>query len=171
MLSSQKALPGFIAFDCRPSSVISSRSTHGSARCSAMFRANSNAGGRTVVGRQDMLRNVRGVLEHYPHASIHDDTWARVTPASSLVAHLVLCGVRDLAERGEVPRTVYDASIWAVREAFFRDGRNIGEMPVLFDILATQGVSASRVEERIRVGKRSRSSLATTSSFASTTSS
>lgn len=97
--------------------------------------------------------HVRGVLEQYPHASVHDDTWARVTPASSLPAHLVLCGVRDLAERGEVARTAYDASIWAVREAFFRDGRNIGEMPVLFEVLEAQGLSASRVEERIRGGQ------------------
>ncbi|MBK7578962.1 MAG: disulfide bond formation protein DsbA [Myxococcales bacterium] len=80
--------------------------------------------------------HVRDVTDGYPHVSVHPDIWRKLQPASSLACHLFLCAVRRLAADGKLEggEEQFNRVCWTLREAFFRDLRNISTRRVQLEI-------------------------------------
>jgi predicted DsbA family dithiol-disulfide isomerase len=96
---------------------------------------------------------VQGVVEGFPHAAIHPEAWVRNTPTSSMPAHLLLCGVRELEAREEVAVGVAEATAWRVRECFFRDCADVSARNVLLACAERAGAPANRVEPLLDDGR------------------
>lgn len=91
-------------------------------------------------------KHVHGVAEGFPHAALHADVWLKNTPTSSMPAHLLLCGVRELEHREDVAAGAASDTAWAVREAFFRECADISARGVLLECAERVGVAPSKVE-------------------------
>ncbi len=85
-------------------------------------------GWRERGGFEAFGEHVQEVAARFPHVAVHPDVWRRVRPASSCNAHLYLQAVKLAC-----PQRL-DEATWAVRLAFFRDARDIGELATLFAI-------------------------------------
>jgi predicted DsbA family dithiol-disulfide isomerase len=96
---------------------------------------------------------VRKLAAEYGHAPVHADVWSKLTPVSSMPCHLMLCAVRRLVDRGEAPAESYYAACWAVRQAFFRDARNVSDTQVLLDIAAQLGLDVDAIRAELRTGR------------------
>lgn len=88
-------------------------------------------------------RHVQEIAATWTHVAVHPRLWLDEIPASSTPAHLFLKAVQLLEQRGElvpesgadgVPRTGFQATAWRMRQAFFRDGRNVANHETLEDI-------------------------------------
>ncbi|MFT7520965.1 MAG: putative DsbA family dithiol-disulfide isomerase [Kiritimatiellia bacterium] len=90
-------------------------------------------------GWQGYADHVQQLVGRFAHVSVNSHTWASVRPASSAPAHQMLVGVRMLEERGEAPVGSEAKLAWAIREAFFRDARDVADWGVLNHILRELG--------------------------------
>ena len=97
--------------------------------------------------------HVQGVTAGFPHVKLHADVWVRNTPTSSMPAHLLLCGVRELERLGEVDAGVASATAWAVREAFFARCEDISARGVLLESAQRAGVEPSKLEPLLEDGR------------------
>lgn len=86
-------------------------------------------------GFEKFNRKLYGIVSGWDHVQVHDEVWIGVRPASSTPAQLFLKAVQRLERDGVISsqpmaefqgRTAFEQTIWRVREAFFRDGRDIG---------------------------------------------
>lgn len=78
--------------------------------------------------------HVQKVAERFDHIEVSDKVWSEVAPRSSLGAHIFLAAVRHLEEHAEVPAGAFADASWAFREAFFREGRDIGLRAVQYEV-------------------------------------
>ncbi len=97
--------------------------------------------------------HVHGVAAGFPHVEVHSDVWVRVTPTSSMPAHLALCAVRGAVADGEAASGSTSAAAWAIREAFFREALDVSRRDVLLERVEAAGVSAAAVESRVDDGR------------------
>jgi len=97
-------------------------------------------------------RHVREIVEKFGHVPLHEQTWETNMPKSSMPAHLFLCATRqvELSSRC-APNSGYRAD-WALREAFFRHGRDISQRRVLFEIAESIGLPAAEIEDAVATG-------------------
>lgn len=93
-------------------------------------------------------RHVRQVAQRFPHIDVHPDLWLSARPVSSAGVHLLLKAV-ELAHDGAGPA---EAAAWSLRQAFFRDGRDIADWRVQCEIVETLGADRGRVEAAIHSG-------------------
>lgn len=103
-------------------------------------------------GQQGYSEHVRGVVGKFSHVSLHPDTWVRNAPQSSMPSHLLLCALRLLTARGELPAGSLERAAWAVRQAFFVHCRDIGRREVLSEIVEELGLPASAIEATLKSG-------------------
>jgi predicted DsbA family dithiol-disulfide isomerase len=96
--------------------------------------------------------HVRGVVNKFGHVALNPHTWLRDAPSSSMPAHLFLCAVRLLEAQARAPAGALPRAAWAVREAFFRDARDISNHDVLLAIAESLGLSRSDIEAQLRCG-------------------
>ena len=96
--------------------------------------------------------HVREIIERFGHVGLHENTWNINIPRSSMPAHLFLCAIRCAALSGRVAAGAGDRAAWAVREAFFRDGRDVSRTQVLFEIAESIGLSSADIEDGIATG-------------------
>ena len=121
----KKTMGGKVAIDVRFCSVF------GDARSKLEARW-SDRGGFSGYGA-----HVRDVVDGFDHVTVHPDVWRKMQPASSLACHLFLCAVRRLAAAGSLGGTSEDCFnrvCWNLREAFFRDLKNISSRKVQLEI-------------------------------------
>jgi len=97
-------------------------------------------------------RHVREIVERFGHVSLHHKTWETVVPKSSMPAHLLLCAIRYVESSFRCAPGSGDRAAWALREAFFRHGRDISQRRVLFEIAETIGPRAGEIEDAVATG-------------------
>jgi predicted DsbA family dithiol-disulfide isomerase len=97
-------------------------------------------------------RHVCEIVEKFGHVEIHEQTWKAEVPKSSMPAHLFLCAIRQAEASASCEPGSGDRAAWAVREAFFRGGRDISQARVLFEIAESLGFSAGGIENAIASG-------------------
>ncbi|MBS1122268.1 MAG: putative dithiol-disulfide isomerase involved in polyketide biosynthesis [Deltaproteobacteria bacterium] len=96
--------------------------------------------------------HVREVVARFDHVALHEDAWARVAPSSSWPAHLVLAAIRSIEAAGMARAGTFVDAAWLVREAFFRDARDISQDRVVFDIVEKAGVDQASIRELLATG-------------------
>ncbi len=97
-------------------------------------------------------RHVREIVERFGHVKLHERTWEVDVPKSSMPAHLFLCATRCVESSSRCAPGSGDSAAWALRDAFFRHGRDISRATVLFEIAESIGLPAAEIEDRISSG-------------------
>lgn len=108
---------------------------------------------RSKGGLAAYAEHVRGVARQFEHVQLHPDLWTRVVPTSSMPAHLFLCALRWLERERRVPAGTLVATARRVREAWFRDARDISNQAVLADIANEQGLDADAIVDSLTTGR------------------
>ena len=101
-------------------------------------------------GFEGFQNHVIESAEPYDNAPVNADVWLKTRPKTSANSHLVLCAVADNDSR--VASVELSAKI---RHAFFVDARDIGELPVLYEIAAEAGQDADHIRSSIESGAAS----------------
>lgn len=96
--------------------------------------------------------HVQKVASEHTHVSVHEGIWGRVAPHSSLPAHLFLCAVRQLEADHQLEVDQYYKVCWALREAFFRDARDVSQRSVLFEVAEEQSLARNPIERLLNSG-------------------
>jgi len=82
-------------------------------------------------------KHLEKITRSYDFVTLHPDTWTRTRPRSSMSCHLFLKAVEGLQEQNLISctplpdcrnRTLLEEAAWQMRLAFFRDGRDIGQL-------------------------------------------
>jgi predicted DsbA family dithiol-disulfide isomerase len=104
-------------------------------------------------GVQGYAAHVHQVAQRFPHVTIHPEVWTRDTPASSLSPHLFLRAVGVLELREQVATGTFQAADLAVREAFFRDARNVAQTSVQAELAERLGLPADALRAALDSGR------------------
>lgn len=97
-------------------------------------------------------QHVREVIAKFDHVELHPDVWVRVAPRSSWPAHLALSAIRALAAQGAAPATAFATTAWRMRQAFFREARDISRDGVLREVIADAGLDHAAIAEQLASG-------------------
>ncbi len=92
-------------------------------------------------GMDGFAAHVGHAVEPYETAPVHADLWRKVRPVSSAPAHLVLKAVTLLSGDKSAERLGV-----AMREALFRDGRDISQHQELMAIVSEQGGEPENIQ-------------------------
>lgn len=84
----------------------------------------------------------------FEHVAIHPDVWTRVQPRSSMVAHLVLKAVSLVAGEDKLA-----AMAKSVRQQFFSEARDIGQMHELLNMADELAVDISDLKAALDDGR------------------
>ncbi len=95
---------------------------------------------------------MRDVVQKFGHVQLHEQTWETDVPKSSMPAHLFLCATRHVESSSRCVPGSRDRAAWAVRDAFFRHGRDISKRTVLFEIAESIGLPAAEIKDAIATG-------------------
>lgn len=105
--------------------------------------------------------HVRSVALPCTYVEVHPEVWSHNPPQTSLAAHLFIKAVEVLESQGSINpelqaeyqgRTASQEYSWRVREAFFRDLRDVARMDVLHDIARAQELSSELINAAIDSG-------------------
>jgi len=96
--------------------------------------------------------HVRSVVDQFRHVTLHPHAWVRDTPQSSMPAHLVLCALRLLEGAGRVASGAQACVAWALREAFFKEGRDISRDDVLLSVAESIALPVAEIEAKLKSG-------------------
>ncbi|MCI3135294.1 DsbA family oxidoreductase [Phenylobacterium aquaticum] len=103
-------------------------------------------------GYEGFNAHLRHTAETYPEIAVHPDLWLTVRPASSWGAHLMLKAIQlDEAAGGCAPGTA-DTAVRAMREAFFKHGRDIAAQAVQAVVAEQAGADPARLKPLIDTG-------------------
>ncbi len=107
---------------------------------------------RDKGGHEGFNRHLMEVAKQFPEVTINPNIWLTTKPASSTGAHLFLKAVQldEAAER--LAAGTFETSLQAMRTAFFRDARDVGQWSVQCQIAEQTGVEVARVEALIHDG-------------------
>ena len=97
-------------------------------------------------------KHVRDIVEKFGHVQLHERTWETDVPKSSMPAHLFLCATRHVESSCDSVPGSGDRVAWAVREAFFCEGRDISQEKVLLEIAESIGLAVGEIEDVIATG-------------------
>lgn len=105
-------------------------------------------------GFRGYAEHVRRIVGQFDHVTVHEATWLRNVPASSLPGHLVIKAVQTLADAGDgVPAGSAERYAQRLREAFFRDNRDIAAHPVLMEEAENLGLPVAAIERQLQNGQ------------------
>jgi predicted DsbA family dithiol-disulfide isomerase len=119
-------------------------------------------GWRDQGGFEGFGRHMHEVCGQWEHTRLADDVWTVCRPRSCTTAHVFLKAVglslgleQEETRDHESRRRQFDALVNRVREAFFEQARDIGEMAVLRELLQASGlqIDARAVMARIDNGE------------------
>lgn len=97
-------------------------------------------------GALGYAEHVRGVVAGFGHVAMHEHTWAVTTPTSSMPSHLFLRAVA-LVDPDALPPIA-----WAVRTAFFAEGRDVSHRDVLLSIAEAHNLPRTEIESHLTAG-------------------
>ncbi|RXJ71716.1 thioredoxin [Veronia nyctiphanis] len=86
-------------------------------------------------------------VSEFEGMTIHPDVWRKVRPGSSLMPHQVIKAVE--LHKGQNEANQFSDR---VREAFFRDGRNVGQFGVLKDLLTENHLAHKEILDSLMDG-------------------
>lgn len=96
--------------------------------------------------------HVREIVATFGHVELHENTWNTDVPKSSMPAHLFLCAIRCADASGRCTPASADRAASAVRDAFFRHGRDVSRTTVLFEIAESINLPVGDIEKAIGTG-------------------
>jgi predicted DsbA family dithiol-disulfide isomerase len=97
-------------------------------------------------GYEGFAHHVQTVAENFEHITLHPDLWHTLRPVSSTPAHLILKAVqRAVPDR-------FELAFRTLRRAFFEQGQDISQWPVLQGILQTLDIPLDTVQAVIDNG-------------------
>lgn len=91
--------------------------------------------------------HVRGVVERFDHVTLHPDVWTRCQPTSSMGCHILLAAVKLLDP------SLFRATAWALREAFFTDGLDISQRRHQLEVAERVGLPSHELEAILGSGR------------------
>jgi predicted DsbA family dithiol-disulfide isomerase len=109
--------------------------------------AKVGAGWRDRGGYDGFAEHVREVAARYESPAVHEDLWTKVRPVTSGNAHLVL----KATEIAVSPHAMTDLSR-AMREAFFLQARDLGDLRVCLEIAQGSGLDPAQLQEQVSSG-------------------
>lgn len=92
--------------------------------------------------------HVKQVVDRFDHVDVHDDVWSGPPPTGSMSCHLYLHAIGLL----DAPDAMARAA-WAVREAFFRDHRDISSRAVQREIAEDLGLDVAAIDGHLDAGR------------------
>jgi predicted DsbA family dithiol-disulfide isomerase len=93
-------------------------------------------------------RHLHDVGQGFGHIELHPDLWTAVRPVSSTGAHLTVKAAQRVG-----PEEVAENYAWALRLAFFRDGRDIAVWDTLAEVARDTGLDPDALDAEIRSGR------------------
>lgn len=99
-------------------------------------------------GYEGFAEHVVASADGFENAHIHPSIWRQVRPATSANAHAIIKAISLTEGR----QAAIELAL-SLRKAFFIQGRNIGELPVLFELVVEQGLSLARVKPALDDGR------------------
>jgi predicted DsbA family dithiol-disulfide isomerase len=111
-----------------------------------------DAAWRDRGGLPSYRRHVREIVEKFGHVKLHERSWETDVPKSSMPAHLFLCATRHVESASRCAPGSGNRTAWALREAFFRHGRDISQRKVLLEVVESMGLPAAEIEIAIATG-------------------
>jgi predicted DsbA family dithiol-disulfide isomerase len=111
-----------------------------------------STGWRDKGGYEGFNRHLMEVAKQFPEVTINPNIWLTAKPASSTGTHLFLKAVQLDEAAGLIETGISEASLQAMRTAFFRDARDIGQWSVQCQIGEQVGVDIARIEGLIHDG-------------------
>ena len=108
---------------------------------------------RDKGGLAAYAEHVGSVVAKFDHVRLSPEAWTRVAPTSSMPAHLLLCAIRLLERAGLAAAGAQTATAWQVREAFFRDGRDVSDMEVLRELAREAGLDVGALDAHLASGR------------------
>ncbi len=97
--------------------------------------------------------HLRQAAEAFPVVKLNPDIWLTVQPASSDGAQLFLKAVQLAEAAGEAEPGAAASATWAMRCAFFEEGRDIADWAVQREVGARSGVDCACADALIRDGR------------------
>ena len=112
---------------------------------------------KTGKSAADYGAMVLRAAQAFDHVPVHPEIFAKDTPSSCVPAHLYLRAVKLIEDEAESMTadapSAFETLMWALREAFFRDARDISARAVLDDIADAHGVDTTEVARVIDSGR------------------
>lgn len=99
-------------------------------------------------GLEAYAAHVQEIAAGFDHIRVAADAWRVNTPASSLPAHLLLCGLKALGAGSEVVERL----VLALREAFFVERTDISRHDQLMRIAAAAGCDTAHLQAALDDG-------------------
>ena len=90
--------------------------------------------------------HAREVADRFEHISVHPQLWKHNAPASSTPAHIAVKAVQRVSHQQT------EEFIHQLRDRFFVQGEDIGQWPVLEDVLDKIGIDVAAVRECLTNG-------------------
>ena len=97
--------------------------------------------------------HLRHAAEQFPEVRLNPDIWLKVRPASSDSAHLFLKAIQLAESAGEAAPEAAATATWALRCAFFEDGRDIADWAVQREVAEKAGIDGAQADALIRDGQ------------------
>jgi len=98
-------------------------------------------------GFEKFAAHVAKSIAPFEQIAVHPDIWAATRPRSSLQAHLVLKAVEQVAGATFVAPTAQ-----RIRQAFFTEARDIGDLPLLLELAAMEGIDVQLLQTALSNG-------------------
>jgi predicted DsbA family dithiol-disulfide isomerase len=97
--------------------------------------------------------HLREVGQRFPEVRVNPDIWLTVRPASSNASHLFLKAAQLAETAGEIPAGSFETAVWAFRQAFFEEARDIARRDVQVEIAREAGLNPAPVEALLHDGR------------------
>ena len=97
-------------------------------------------------------QHVCAVAKEFPHIEINPAVWQDCRPRTSAMAHLLLKATQLHCRRQGKSETAVEQLAHAIREAFFKEARDVSQRAVLLDIASSLGLSVSALKKLIDNG-------------------
>lgn len=90
--------------------------------------------------------HVADTVARFDHVTLHPDVYTRVVPTTSATAHAMV-------KAAEIAGAAPEPLAWALRLAFFRDGRDISQLAVQLAVLGELGLPVEPIRAALDDGR------------------
>jgi predicted DsbA family dithiol-disulfide isomerase len=113
-------------------------------------------------GFKGYAHHVQDVCRDFRHVEIGSDAWNKTIPKSSAISHHFLKAVQILEQKSLISHqndsgyggnTLFEEISRRIRSAFFRDGLNVADETVLFDIADRLDLPVQLIDRHLRNGE------------------
>lgn len=116
-------------------------------------RKKLDAGWAKRGGASAYSEHVREVCRDFEQPDVHPDVWSRNAPQSSIPCHLFLAAVRLLDDDPRAASARVAAVVGAMREAFFRECRDVSQRAELLTLADELGLPGDRITAHLESGR------------------